>query len=122
MPSVRTDCPTSVDAGPVPWIAAIVASTVPLGGVAVELCGVGTPATKSAALSAVFVCVALRATEVVLDGAGVGPVPAKPVATAPKATRSTTAGSAAQVPPHDRAPPELTSATLPAEPLIGIVP
>src|SRR4051794_6312494 len=111
------------DAAPVPWIAAIVASTVPPGpvGVVVELCGVGVPATKSAALSPVLVCVALRATEVALEGAGVGPVPANPVA-APNATRSTTAGSAAQVPPHASAPAELTSATLPAVPPIEIVP
>src|SRR3954469_641681 len=124
MPSVRTDCPTIGDAAPVPWIAAIVASTVPPGGVVVvvEPFGVGTPATKSAALSAVFVCVALRATEFALDGAGAGPVPANPVVTAPNATRSTIAGSAAHVPPQASAPPELTRATFPAVPLIGIVP
>ena len=78
-PLVTTSWPASGEDPPGPWISAIDFSTGPGGGggsqAAPQASGVGVPVAKSRELSGVF-CVPLRATDRVLDGAGVGPVPA----------------------------------------------
>ena len=80
---VVTVRPTSGEAAPVPWIAEIGVTAdaggvvvVGGGGEVVAAVGDGAPVVKSALLSAVFAKLA-RLTEVVFDGAGLGPVPAK---------------------------------------------
>src|SRR3954469_6624305 len=128
MPLVTTVLSTSGEAAPGPWISAMVFSVVGLGGgVTVvhalpQATGLGAPAVKSAALFAVLSWLALRDTEFVLLGAGVGPVPAKSLAAVPKPTKSTTAALPSQSAPQLSAVVELTSATLPAVPLIAMVP
>src|ERR687890_466935 len=125
MPLVVTVLPTSGEESPGPWISAMVLSDGG-GGVFVQAVpqatGLGAPAVKSAALFAVLSWLALRETELVLLGAGVGPVPAKSLAVVPKPTKSTTAALPSQSAPQASALVELTSATLPAVPLMAIVP
>src|SRR4051812_25959957 len=123
MPLVVTVLFTSGEVAPGPWISAMVLSLG--GGVTVvqavpQATGLGAPAVKSAALLAVLSWVALRETELVLLGAGVGPVPAKSLAVVPKPTKSTTAALPSQSAPQLSAVVEVTSATLPAgAPLAG---
>ena len=90
------------------------------GGLAV-LRGLTVPAEKSSGLlSASVQPAAARETEVVLPGAGVGPLPSKQFAVAPKPTKST------RLPPVGHAPVSgvtvLERATLPAVPLMAVVP
>src|SRR3954452_15147863 len=126
MPLVRTVLPTNGDWAPGPWTSSMVLSTKSGGGGVVQAVpqatGLGAPAVKSAALLAVLSWLALRETELVLLGAGVGPVPAKSLAVLPKPTKSTTAALPSQSAPQLSAVVALTSATLPAVPLIAMVP
>src|SRR4051812_47252347 len=117
MPRVVTVAPTSGDEAPGPWISAMVLSDGGGGGfvqAVPQATGLGAPAVKSAALLAVLSWVALRETELVLLGAGVGPVPAKSLAVVPKPTKSTTAALPSQSAPQLSAVVGLTRATLPA--------
>lgn len=87
--------------------------------------GLGTPAEKSVEL--LFVSVqplAARKTAVVFDGAGVGPVPSKQLAAAPKPTKSTMAkvGEVGHEVPEVITVVELNNATFPAVADILIVP
>ena len=86
-PVVVTVEPASGDAAPVPWISAMVLLPASGGiggsGATPEPAGLGAPALKSAPLFAVLAWVALRDTEVVLDGAGVGTPPAESLAVVP---------------------------------------
>ena len=110
MPLVVTVAPTSGDSAPGPWISAMVFSTAGSGGgvtvvqAVPQATGLGAPAVKSAALLAVLSWAALRETELVLLGAGVGPVPAKSLAVVPKPTKSTTAALPSQSAPQVSAP------------------
>ena len=139
-PFVRTSLPASGVASPVPWIWAIVRSSAPSPGPPVgssvgssvgsgsdsppgsvspfAFVGVGVPAAKSSALFAVLTPF-VRLIDVLFEGAGAGPVPAKP---APVATRSTTSGSSAHVPPHPSGPVPSTRATLNPVPPIATAP
>src|SRR6476661_10023619 len=121
--------PTRGDVSPVPCTSAMVFSTgVPGGGVP-PAPGVGVPALKSAALSAVLVLVALRETEVALEVPAAAPEPAQSLAE-PQPTKSTTWGRFEQEPaPLAGAQTVdvssvwvLTRATLPVLPLIAIEP
>ena len=85
--------------------------------------GVGVAAAKSAALFAVFVSSPSRVTDWLFEAPRAGPLPANALAVAPYPTKSTTGSlaghaAAAQV----SAAVVLTRATLPAVPLIAIVP
>jgi len=100
---------------------------MPLGGVDAFDCvlrGLGAPAAKSVELLSVSVAPsATRSTAVVFDGAGVGPVPSKQFAVAPKPAKSTSDGVPAVTGhPIVSAVVVERSATLPAVPLIAIVP
>src|SRR4051812_27544932 len=124
MPRVVTVAPTSGDEAPGPWISAMVLSDGGGGGfvqAVPQATGLGAPAVKSAALLAVLSWLALRETELVLLGAGVGPVPAKSLAVVPKPTKSTTAALPSQSAPQLSALVLLTRATLPAVPLFAMV-
>src|SRR5690606_2674374 len=84
--------------------------------------GVGTPAVKSAALSAVWAC-SLRATDVALVVPGAGAVPAYAFALDPHPTRSTTSSAAAQaVPEQVRRSVDRTRAIFAPDPDIATVP
>ena len=85
--------------------------------------GVGTPAAKSAALLLLSVQpFKALITAFVLDGAGVAPVPSKQFAVVPNPTKSTTVAPVGQLVPAVINVFTFTSATLPAVPLIAIVP
>ncbi len=78
-PVVVTSLPAIGEVEPVPWISAMLFSTGPGGGggahASPQASGLGLPVAKSSELSGVF-WVPLRDTEAVLEGAGVGPLPA----------------------------------------------
>ena len=125
-PSVTTFFPTIGLCAPVPWISAMLASTVSPGSpgssgsvLPPDGVGVGSPATKSVEFSPVA---ATRATEVAFVVRGAGAVPEK-VAAPPQPTRSTTAGSSAQVaPPQTRRSSESERAKTPWLPETAVVP
>src|SRR5580692_9351382 len=87
-----------------------------------ELRGFGAPAVKSAALLLVSALFALRLTEVVLLGAGVGPLPSKQFAVVPNPTKSIMVWPVGQLVPEAIAAVPFTSATLPAVALRLILP
>ncbi len=83
--------------------------------------GVGASTVKSAALFPVLDAAELRWSDVVFDGVGAGPAPAKSVAV-PYPTKSTTPATASQSDEHVREVVLFTSATLPAVADMGMVP